>query len=121
VRALAQMVALDIAPLNNLKVRKYLPKEFGISDAGVKKWIQHWIADGFTAIEAVLSSGDTGQFCHGDTPTMADCCLIPQVFNAKRFECDLSPYPQILKVVEACREHPAFLAASPENQPDSLL
>lgn len=121
VRALAQMVALDIAPLNNLKVRKYLPKEFGASDVGVKKWIQHWIADGFAAIEAVLSGGETGKFCHGDSPTMADCSLIPQVFNAKRFECDLTPYPQILKVAEACQKHPAFIAASPEKQPDSTL
>lgn len=120
VRALAQAVALDIAPLNNLKVRKYL-LQFGLSEEEVKvKWIQHWIADGFRAIEQMLSTEKTGVFCHGDTPTIADCCLIPQVFNARRFGCNLAPYPTIMRIVAACEQHPAFVAAHPENQPDYL-
>lgn len=119
-RALAQAVALDIAPINNLKVRKHLSGPCGMAEDQVKAWIQHWIVEGFKGIEALLArSSHTGTFCVGDTPTMADCCLVPQIFNAKRWGCDLAPFPTIRRIREACEAHPAFVAAHPMQQPDA--
>ena len=119
-RALAYAVAEDIAPINNLKIRKRL-STLGLTDEQVKsQWIQHWIADGFTGIEALLArSALTGKFCVGDTPTIADCCLVPQMFNAHRWGVDVSPFPTIRHVVDACEAHPAFIAAQPSKQPDA--
>ncbi|MCE7519913.1 maleylacetoacetate isomerase [Vreelandella titanicae] len=120
VRALAQSVACEIHPLNNLRVLKYLVREMGADEAAKLAWYHHWIAEGFTALEATLSNApSSGDFCHGDTPTLADICLIPQVYNAERFECDLSAYPTIQRIAANCRSLPAFEKAAPEVQPDA--
>ena len=120
VRALAQSVACEIHPLNNLRILKYLVREMGADEAAKLAWYHHWIAEGFTALEATLSNApSSGDFCHGDTPTLADICLIPQVYNAERFECDLSAYPTIQRIAANCRSLPAFEKAAPEVQPDA--
>ncbi|UBR51675.1 maleylacetoacetate isomerase [Halomonas sp. FeN2] len=120
VRALAQSVACEIHPLNNLRVLKYLVGELGADEAAKLAWYHHWIAEGFTALEATLSNDpSSGDFCHGDTPTLADICLIPQVYNAERFECDLSAYPTTQRIVTNCRSLPAFEKAAPAAQPDA--
>lgn len=120
VRALAQLVACEIHPLNNLKVLKYLVGELGLDDEAKLAWYRHWIAEGFHALEASLTlDAGSGEFCHGDTPTLADVCLVPQVYNAERFECDLSAYPTIRRIVANCRALPAFQEAAPEAQPDA--
>ncbi len=121
VRAFALAIATDISPLGNLKIRKYLATGFAIPEEDVKvKWLQHWIADGLTALEKLLiASPHTGTFCFGETPTMADCCLIPQVFVARRFEVDLTPYPTIARIAATCEAHPAFVAAHPSKQADA--
>ncbi|KIN13676.1 maleylacetoacetate isomerase [Vreelandella titanicae] len=120
VRALAQSVACEIHPLNNLRVLKYLVREMGADEAAKLAWYHHWIAEGFTALEATLSNApSSGDFCHGDTPTLADICLIPQVYNTERFECDLSAYPTIQRIAANCRSLPAFEKAAPEVQPDA--
>lgn len=119
VRALAQMIACEIAPLNNLGTINYLKNDLAQEDAARTRWYQHWIAKGFIAMEAMLVRYPaTGTFCHGETPTIADCCLVPQVFNARRYECDLTPYPTILRIDAACGAHPAFIAAHPSKQID---
>ncbi|MEL7450937.1 MAG: maleylacetoacetate isomerase [Pseudomonadota bacterium] len=120
VRALSMAVACDIHPLNNLRVMKYLKANCGQSDADVSRWYSHWIAEGFSGLEARLAGdGQSGRYCHGDTPTMADCCLVPQVYNAKRFKCDLDPYPTIRRINNACLELDAFRDAEPSAQPDA--
>ncbi len=120
IRALSMAVACDIHPLNNLRVMKYLKASCGQSDADVSRWYGHWIAEGFSRVEARLTGdGDSGRYCFGDTPTMADCCLVPQVYNAKRFECDLRPYPVIRRINDACLELDAFRNAEPSAQPDA--
>ena len=118
VRALSYSVASDIAPINNLGVLKYLANTLEIPDEEKTRWIRHWIKKGFTSLEVILKE-TSGAYCYGDTPTLADCCLIPQVFNAKRFECDLAPYPIIMNVYEACDTLPAFKAAHPSQQADA--
>ncbi|WFM71453.1 maleylacetoacetate isomerase [Halomonas sp. CKK8] len=120
VRALAQVVACEIHPLNNLRVLKHLVGELGVDDEAKLAWYRHWIAEGFQALESMLTAeAGTGDFCHGDTPTLADICLVPQVYNAERFECDLSAYPRIQRITDNCRELPAFRQAAPEAQPDA--
>ncbi|MGP5712359.1 maleylacetoacetate isomerase [Vreelandella alkaliphila] len=120
VRALAQSVACEIHPLNNLRVLKYLVGELGVDEAAKLAWYRHWITEGFAALEATLvTDSNSGDFCHGDTPTLADICLIPQVYNAERFECDLSAYPTIQRIAANCRALPAFAKAAPEAQPDA--
>ena len=120
VRALAQLVACEIHPLNNLRVLKYLKRVLGVEEEAKWSWYRHWIAEGFSALESLLTdSPDTGRFCHGDAPTLADVCLLPQVFNAERFQCDLSRYPTIRRIVDACAELPAFAKAHPASQPDA--
>lgn len=120
VRALSQMIACDIHPIDNLRVLRYLVKDLGVSEEAKTEWFRHWVREGFAAIERHLSrDGETGRFCHGDTPTMADCVLVPQVFNAKRFDVDLAPYPTIARIHAACMELPAFQAAQPSQQPDA--
>ncbi len=120
VRQLALVIACEIHPLNNLRVLKYLTGTLGVADAAKSDWIKHWIAQGFEALEAELAAaGNTGGFCFGDTPTMADCCLVPQVFNARRFDVDLSPYPTLLTIDERCAALPAFQQAHPSAQADA--
>lgn len=120
VRSLAQLVACDIHPLNNLRVIKYLKGSLGVSEEAGKTWYRHWITEGFRAFETRLESeSKRGQFCHGDQPGLADACLIPQVYNARRFEIDLSDYPRIVAVDKACLALDAFTRATPEAQPDA--
>ncbi|WP_447554410.1 maleylacetoacetate isomerase [Vreelandella sp. EE22] len=120
VRALAQVVTCEIHPLNNLKVLKHLVGELGVDDGAKLAWYRHWISEGFDALEAMLKAeAGTGKFCHGDTPTLADICLVPQVYNAERFECDLSAYPTIRSIVERCNALEAFQKAAPGEQPDA--
>lgn len=120
VRALAQAVACDIHPLNNLRVLNYLEQQLGVLSEQKTAWYRHWVGIGLAALERQLSgSSDTGQFCHGDAPTMADCCLVPQLYNARRFGCDLAPFPTLVAIGAHCEELPAFAAARPEVQPDA--
>ena len=120
VRALAQLIACDVHPLNNLRVLQYFENEWGVPQAERETWARHWMADGFAAFEALLHDHpSTGAFCDGDVPTMADCCLVPQVYNARRFGLDLAPYPTVLRIEQACLALPEFDAARPENQPDA--
>lgn len=120
VRALAQLIACDIHPLNNLRVLQYFERDWGVPQAEREVWARHWIVAGFDAFEAQLQDHlSTGLFCDGNTPTMADCCLIPQVYNARRFGIDMTSYPTILRIEQACMELPAFEAARPESQPDA--
>ncbi|MBD5801869.1 Maleylpyruvate isomerase [Azoarcus sp. Aa7] len=120
IRAIAQAIACDIHPVNNLRVLRYLVHELGVNDAQKNAWYRHWIAVGLSAVESMLAAdARTGLFCHGDTPTLADCCLVPQVFNAQRFDCDLSAMPTILGIVERCTALDAFQRAAPGQQPDA--
>jgi len=120
VRSLAMAVACDIHPLNNLRVLKYLVGPMGVPDETKNEWYRHWVRTGFEGIEAQLAAGPgTGRFCHGDAPTLADVVLVPQVFNAERFEIDVSAYPTIHRIAEACRALEPFAAAAPERQPDA--
>ena len=119
VRGLAGLVACDIHPVNNLRVLKYLTGELGISEEAKIKWYRHWVTEGFVGMEAMLQSPKTGAFCHGDEPTLADVYLVPQVFNARRFECDLSPYPTLSRIADRCNQLPAFASAHPDKQPDA--
>jgi len=118
VRTMALIVACDIHPLNNTRVGRKLNK-MGIDQAGILEWTQGWIKDGFDALEPMVERYGQG-FAFGKTPTLADCCLIPQVYSANRYEVDLSPYPSIRAVAERAAEHPAFQAAHPTKQPDAV-
>lgn len=120
VRALALLVACEIHPLNNLRVLQHLKRALGQSEDQVKAWYRHWVADGLVKFEAELGRArPRGRFCHGETPGLADCCLVPQIFNAKRYGCDLAPYPQTMRVFEACMPLEAFDRAQPAQQPDA--
>ena len=120
VRALAQGVACDIHPLGNLRVLQYLERELGADEAQRGAWSRHWMATGFAALEAMLAdNAATGRFCHDDTPGVADACLIPQVYNARRWKLPLDDYPTICRIDAACNELEAFRAAAPEAQPDA--
>ncbi len=121
VRALAQLVACDIHPLNNLRVMQFFSDTWSVPQVEREDWTRHWIQLGFEAMERMLvESVETGRFCHGDTPTLADCCLVPQLYNARRFNVDLGPYPTLVRIEAACLALPAFEAARPENQPDAV-
>jgi maleylacetoacetate isomerase len=120
VRALAQLVACDIHPLNNLRVLQYLANELGRSEDARNDWYRHWIEDGFDALEALLAgSTETGRYCHGNEPGLADVLLVPQVYNARRYQCDLTPYQTITRIEQACNALAAFDRARPERQPDA--
>jgi maleylacetoacetate isomerase len=119
VRELMQAVAADIHPLGNLRVLKAIESEFGADAAAKEAWSRHWIAHGFNGLEALLAQGPTGRYSHGDTPTLADACLVPQFYNAVRWGVDLAPYPTIRRVAEACQALEAFQRAAPEAQPDA--
>lgn len=118
VRALALDIACDIHPLNNLRVLQYLTGTLGVTEQQKTDWIQHWLRQGFAALEQRLAQ-TAGQYCVGDQVTLADLCLVPQVYNALRFAVDLTPYPQIHKVYQHCLLLPAFASAAPEQQPDA--
>jgi len=117
VRALAQIVACEIHPLNNLRVLKYLVNDLKVGDEAKNGWYKHWVRLGLLAYEARLAE-QPGRYSHGDTPTLADCCLVPQIFNAQRFDCDLSNLPRTLAVHQACMQLPAFQKAQPSACPD---
>lgn len=118
VRAMAALIACDIHPLNNLRVGKSLREDFGADQAAVDAWAARWIAPGFTALEALVERDGQG-WCFGDTPTLADACLIPQIYSAHRFNVPLDAYPRLLAIDAAAQAHPAFIAAHPDRQPDA--
>jgi maleylpyruvate isomerase len=119
VRAMALVIACDIHPLQNTRITKYLEQELKLDEAARKRWIVHWITEGFTALETMLA-GDpaTGKFCHGDTPTMADVLLVPQMFSARRFGADLEAFPTLRRIDEHCQTLKAFQDAAPNKQAD---
>ena len=119
VRSLSQLIASDIHPLNNLRVLRYLNHPLDCSEEQKNSWYQHWVKMGFDALEELLSKNNENLFCFGNTPTLADICLFPQVYNARRYQCDLAPYKTIQAIVDRCLELPAFIKALPENQPDA--
>lgn len=121
VRALAQLIACDIHPLNNLRVMQYLEQACDLDAPARGDWMRHWMMLGFTALEAHLADGATGRFCHGDVPGLADCCLVPQLYNGRRFEVDLGAYPTLLRIEQACLALDAFTRAHPDRQPDAGL
>lgn len=117
VRSLSLLIASEIHPLNNLRVLQHL-KRLGQTQEQIDTWYRHWIADGLAKLEAELA-GKAGKFCHGDAATMADCCLVPQIFNAKRYNSDLAPYATTMRVFDACMKLEAFDRAQPSKQPDA--
>jgi maleylpyruvate isomerase len=120
VRSLALSIACDIHPLNNLRVLQYLKKTLEIGDAQRDDWYRHWIAQGLSALEQrVARDARTGRFCYGDAPTMADVLLVPQVYNARRFDCPLDDYPTLTRICTAAEALDAFALAAPERQPDA--
>lgn len=116
VRSLSHLIASEIHPVNNLRVLQHLKRSLGQSEDQVNAWYRHWIADGLAKFEAELGKS---KFCYGDSPTMADCCLVPQIFNAKRYNSDLAPYPNTTRVFDACMKLEAFDRAQPSKQPDA--
>ena len=120
VRALSQIVACEIHPLNNLRTLKYIRRAYKLDEEGVNAWYRHWIAEGFGMMESFLAdNGKSGRFCFRDQVTMADCCLVPQVFNAQRYNCDLKRYPTAMRIHEACMKLEPFIQAQPSKQPDA--
>jgi maleylpyruvate isomerase len=119
VRALAQTVACEIHPLNNLRVLKYLVRELKLGDDAKNAWYRHWVREGMLAFERQLALRPASLYCWGDTPTLADCCLVPQVFNGQRFDCDFSGLPRTMAAFEACMQLDAFQRAQPSRCPDA--
>jgi maleylacetoacetate isomerase len=119
VRAIAQAIACDIHPLNNLRVLGYLVSEVGVSEQTKLGWYRHWTERGLAQVEAMLSDGQAGRFCHGDAPGIADCCLLPQVYNARRFNCSMEALPRIVAICDALEAVPAIAKAAPEAQTDA--
>jgi maleylpyruvate isomerase len=120
VREIAQIIACDIHPVNNLRVMRYLVHQLGLTDEAKTEWYRHWLVDGLGVLEKHLARDPSaGPLCHGYLPTIADCFLVPQVFNAQRYNIDMTPYPNIVRINAACVALPAFVAAHPSNQPDA--
>lgn len=120
VRSLANIIACDIHPINNLRVRNYVRDDLKAGSEGMRQFVERWILSGLEAYEALVAGNPrTGTFSHGDTPTMADCCLIPQLTNGRTFKVNYDRFPTVLRIEQACLKHPAFIKAAPENQPDA--
>ena len=119
VRALALDIACEIHPLNNLRVLRYLVSDLKLSEDDKNRWYRHWVETGLAALERQLDHPSTGRFCHGDTPTLADITLVPQIFNAKRFDCRLDHVPTVMRVFDACMSLPAFDQTQPSRCPDA--
>jgi maleylacetoacetate isomerase/maleylpyruvate isomerase len=120
VRALALDIACEIHPLDNLRVLRYLQREMGVADEAKDTWYRHWVETGLEAVERQLAgSPATGRFCHGDAPGLADCVLVPQIFNAQRMSCRLEHVPTAMRVFDACMAEPAFAASQPSACPDA--
>ena len=120
VRALAQIVACDVHPINNLRILQYLEKELGLDDDARAAWARAWIDHGFAAMEAmVVGDSRSGSHCFGDRPTLADVCLVPQVVNSRRFGVDMNRYPTLARIYDNCMRVPAFADQAPERQPDA--
>ncbi|MGF6638284.1 maleylpyruvate isomerase [Paraburkholderia sp. MM5496-R1] len=120
VRSLALQIASEIHPLNNLRVLKYLTESLGLNEETKSTWYRHWVEVGFSSLEARLASdARTGTFCHGDAPTLADLCLVPQVFNAQRFSIDVNRYPTLARINANALQLEAFAQAAPDRQPDA--
>lgn len=120
VRSLALAIACDIHPINNLRVLRYLVNELSVSEDNKQRWYRHWVEQGLASVEHMLTrDARTGSFCFGDTPGLADCFLVPQIANAQRMQCDLTPMPTLRRINTACLALEAFAAASPANQPDA--
>jgi len=120
VRSMALIVACEVHPIQNLRVLQYVKKQYNQSDEQVNRWAQHWIDLGLAALEQMIAAQRRrGKLCFGDTPTLADICLVPQLGNARRYGCDLSPYPAIIEIEKNCMALPAFADAAPEKQPDA--
>ncbi len=118
VRALAQLIACEIHPVNNLRVLKYLLRELKLDEATKNTWYNHWCREGLEAFERQLAQGPASTFCHGETPTLADCCLVPQIFNARRFDMPFDGLDRTMRVFDACMALPAFANAQPSKCPD---
>jgi len=119
VRALAESVACEIHPLNNLRVLKYLVRDLKIGDDAKNAWYRHWVREGLVAFERQLGRLPASTFCYGEKPTLADCCLVPQIFNGRRFDCDFSGLPRTMAVYEACMKLDAFDSTQPSRCPDA--
>jgi maleylacetoacetate isomerase len=120
VRSLALICACEMHPLNNLRVLQYLKNSLGLDQAARDAWCRHWMEEGFTALEQrLVTEPETGRFCHGDQPTLADICLVPQVVSSQRWSTDLGPYPTVRQIYNTCLELEAFMTAMPANQPDA--
>ena len=117
-RSLALQIACEIQPVNNLRVLQYLQSRVGLEERDLNAWYRHWVAEGFAALEARLAT-TAGTYCFGDQVTLADLCLVPQVYNARRYSCELDPFPTILRIDAACQKLEAFAEAKPERQPDA--
>jgi maleylacetoacetate isomerase len=120
VRSMAMIIACEVHPIQNLRVLNHVKKEYGQTDEQVNRWAQHWIDLGLSALEQMIGAGaGRGKFCFGDSPTLADICLVPQLGNARRYGCDLAKYPAILGIEKNCMALAAFTDAAPEKQPDA--
>jgi maleylacetoacetate isomerase len=120
VRAVCGIVACEIHPLNNLRTLKHIRRTYGLDEQGVNAWYRHWIADGMAMLERYLSAEErSGRHVFGNAPGMGDCCVVPQVFNAKRYDCDLTPYPIVMGIFEACMQLDAFARTQPAQQADA--
>lgn len=119
VRALAQLIACEIHPLNNLRVLKYLVRDLKVDEEAKNAWYRHWVRNGLELFEKELARLPAGTYCYGDTPTLADCCLVPQIFNGKRFNVDFTGLTRTMAAFDACMQHPAFQKAQPSSCPDN--